>query len=115
MSELLVCLNHANQNLQRLLEMLAGDDDVHAITSDGLASILTELLRVGEHIQNEPPAKRDPEISCAIRVYRGHLERLHFLMPTLHARLLTERARLEGERSHLEAASAWAGTSKAAF
>jgi hypothetical protein len=111
--ELLQRLNQANQTLSKVLALLTnGGSGQVAITPDDLAGMLAELLRVGEWLKDRRIRENDSEVAWAIREYRGHLELLGMLMPSLHAQLLTERARLEAERSHLEAASAWAGTSR---
>ncbi len=113
MTELLQRLNHANQTLGKVLTLLtAGGSGQVAITPKHLAGMLTEMLEVGERLKDRSARENDPEVARAVRDYRGHLEHLRTLMPSLHAQLLTERVRLEAERSHLEAASAWAGSSR---
>jgi uncharacterized coiled-coil protein SlyX len=111
-SELLHRVQHANQNLGKLVDMLAADEERIRITPEHLSVLLSELLRVGERVQSEGVPENDPELSLALDQYRKLLERLRDLLPSLQACLLTERARLEAERSHLEAAHAWAESSK---
>jgi ABC-type transporter Mla subunit MlaD len=105
-------VQHANQNLGKLVDKLAADEERIRITPENLSVLLSELLRVGERVQSGGVPENDPELSAAVQQYRNLLERLRDLLPSLQACLLTERARLEAERSHLEAAHAWAATSK---
>jgi hypothetical protein len=107
MSDLLQRLERANRTLGMVLDLMSAGEQL-AITPDHLAGILTELLQVGECLQDRDAVATDPEVDTAIRQYRGQLEQLRALMPSLHARLLTERVRLEAERSHLESANSWA-------
>jgi hypothetical protein len=108
LSEFLQILRHANRNLAEVLNLLGSGASAIPITADDLARVLTELLRVGEVLQNKPLPEAHPELAAEIRKYRSQLEQLRALMPSLQAQLLVERARLEAERSHLEASSAWA-------
>ena len=112
MSQLLERVQHANQNLGQLVDMLAADQERIRITPEHLSILLAELLRVGETVQSEGVPENDPELSMALHQYRQHMERLRELLPSLQACLLNERARLEAERSHLEAACAWTESSK---
>ncbi len=113
MSDLLERLQQANRKLGAAVTLLNSQSSpTVALAPAQLGVILTELLRVGEALQQGKPRNRDPEIDIEIRQYRSHLEQLRVLMPCLHAQLLTERARLEAERSHLEMASAWAEVSR---
>ena len=106
MSELLTVLCHANRNLGATINLLGAE--VGIPTADDLATVLTELLRVGEALQRHPQLEHDAEVVQQIRLYRYHLEQLRERMPSLQAQLLVERARLEAERSHLASSSAWA-------
>lgn len=113
MTELLHRLKRANRTLSEVLAGLTAGGSVEVgITADHLAAMLAELLRVGEWLKDRRAGEDLPEMAAALCEYRGHLERLRTLMPSLHAQLLTERARLEAERAHLEAASAWAGSAR---
>jgi hypothetical protein len=105
-SQLLDRIQHANQNLGQLVDMLATDQERNHLTLEHLSILLVELLGVGETVQREGVPENDPELAAALHQYRQHLKRLRELLPLLQARLLTERARLEAERSHLEAAYA---------
>jgi hypothetical protein len=112
-TDLLQRLKVANQNLSQLIQLLLPSDSPREpIGPDHLAVVLTEILTVGEWLQNGRVPGDDVGLAAAIRQYRNHLERLRGLLPSLHADLLTERARLESERSHLEAATAWTGASR---
>jgi hypothetical protein len=106
-SQLLDRIQHANQNLGQLVDMLATDQERNCLTPEHLSILLAELLGVGETVQREGVPENDPELAPALHQYRQHLKRLRELLPSLQACLLTERARLEAERSHLEAAYAW--------
>ena len=112
MSDLLQRLEQANRTLAKVLDLMSTGEQL-TITPDHLAGILTELLHVGECLQDRGVATTYPEVNAAIRQYRCQLEQLRALMPSLHARLLTERVRLEAERSHLESANSWAEISHA--
>jgi len=106
MPDLLQRLERANRILGKVLDLMSAGDQL-AITPDHLAAILTELLQVGECLQDRGVVPTHPAVDAAVRQYRGQLEELRALMPSLHARLLTERVRLEAERSHLENANSW--------
>jgi uncharacterized coiled-coil protein SlyX len=105
-------VQHANQNLGKLVDMLAAEEERIRITPEHLSVLLSELLRVGERVQSEGVPENAQELSRALDQYRNLLERVRDLLPSLQASLLTERARLEAERSHLEAAHAWADSSR---
>jgi len=111
-SQLLDRIQHANQNLGQLVDMLATDQERNNLTLEHLSILLVELLGVGETVQREGVPENEPELAMALHQYRQLLKRLRELLPSLQACLLTERARLEAERSHLEAAYAWGEISK---
>ena len=84
---------------------------VRAATPRQMASLLSELMRVGESLRSLPH-DQSPELERELGIYRKNVERLHELMPFIHSALLQERAHLEQERGRVEAAGEWAQRSR---
>jgi hypothetical protein len=84
---------------------------VRAATPHQMASLLSELMRVGEWLRSLPD-HHGPELAQELGIYRKNVERLHELMPFIHSALLQERAHLEQERGRVEAAGEWAHRSR---
>src|SRR5579864_6775904 len=74
-SQLLDRIQHANQNLGQLVDMLATDQERNHLTLEHLSILLVELLGVGETVQREGVPENDPELAAALHQYRQHLKR----------------------------------------
>ena len=100
-------IQEANRKLGMLLEAMRNDSSGEApLTTQNLAAVLAEVLRVGEWMGVRAVAESDRDLQ--FDAYCQKLHQLREAMSRIHARLLTERARLETERAHLETATAWA-------
>lgn len=106
-------LRETNGRLRALLEAVApGEAQPNAATPGQLAEILTALLQAGEWLRHRPAPGLDPQLDAELGEYRGHMERLQSLLPSLQSHLLAERAHLEAERTQLGAAASWAAAAK---
>ena len=102
-------IQEANRKLGMLLEAMRNDSSGEApLTTQNLAAVLAEVLRVGEWMGIRAVAESDRDLQLELDAYCQKLHQLREAMSRIHARLLTERARLETERAHLETATAWA-------
>ena len=112
MSAILQGLEGANRKLRLVLQAIEDTGTGITVAPEQLATLLEELLRVGEWLRSG--ALRNPDVPVAreLEEYRKNMERLRRLMPAIQACLLTERARLEADRAHMKAAAAWAGGSQ---
>jgi hypothetical protein len=83
-------------------------------TPETMAGLLSELLRAGEWLRAEPQDAKsdDPELQRELARYRGQVERLRDVLPSIHSQLLAERARLESERNRVQSAAEWARSSR---
>jgi hypothetical protein len=81
---------------------------------ESMAGLLSELLRVGGWLREEPLRTRrdDLELEREVEQYRRNVERLRKALPVIHGQLLAERARLESERSRVQSATEWARASR---
>ncbi|HZR30635.1 MAG TPA: hypothetical protein VFA76_02115 [Terriglobales bacterium] len=70
---------------------------------------LQSLLRLGENLFAGNSVDRAPvvEVEQQLALYRGHLQQLASLVPTLQIKLNLRRQHLGKKREHLRAASAW--------
>jgi len=108
-------LHDTNLRLAPCLDSLVLRPGGAAIASpEQMAALLSELLRAGAALRAQPiPAKgNDPELDVELETYRGHVERLRDLLPSIHRQLLAERARIEGQRSRVQSVTAWARASR---
>ncbi|MGB2606633.1 MAG: hypothetical protein ACLP00_18480 [Terracidiphilus sp.] len=115
MPSLLHTLRDTNLRLAPCLDSLVLKSGGVAIaTPEQMAGLLSELLCAGAALRAEPiPAKgNDPELDAELETYRGHVERLRDLLPSIHHQLLEERARIEGQRSRVQSVAAWARASR---
>lgn len=101
-------LEDANQELDRLLNILRPAHSCRSVTAEQMAAVLAAVLRVGEWLRAELAHPAAGRMAEELEGYRERLEQLRQLLPSVHAQLLTERSRLEAERTHLDAAAAWA-------
>ena len=108
-------LRDANRRLHSWLgSMVASHDQPAHITPDLIAALLSELVRVGAGLRAHPlPTKgNDPELDGELATYRGNVERLRELLPSIHTQLLIERARLEAQWARIHSAAQWARASR---
>jgi hypothetical protein len=115
MLSLLENLRESNRRLSLVLDGIAVPNTQPRVASpEQMAALLSELLRVGASLRSEPPVTRgnDPELDAELGRYRGHVERLRDLLPSLHSQLLQERARLESQRARIGSAVRWVHASR---
>lgn len=115
MSSLSHLLRDTNRRLSTWLEALVSRPENPVVARpEQLTALLSELLKTGAALRAQPlpPSGTDPELDSELALYRGHVERLRQLLPSIHSQLLLERARLEGQRSRVRAAAEWARASR---
>jgi hypothetical protein len=85
-----------------------------APTPQLMGALLSELLAAGAGLRAQPlPAPGvDHELDRALAEYRGHVEHLRDLLPSIHKELLAERVRIEERRSRLLSVGEWASASR---
>lgn len=77
------------------------------------SGLLAELIRATDCLRGtDLNSALDHDLKKAISEYRGNLEQLAKVLPSVSGRLLTEKARLEAARAHLTKAAAWAHASQ---
>jgi len=100
-------LADVNRNLRQFADLLHCESSL-TVTPEQMASVLADIVRVGEWTGAGLPQYPDERFSVELACYRSLLEQLRQALPSLQARLLTERSRLQTERTHLDAAATWA-------
>jgi hypothetical protein len=108
-------LHGTNQRMGSWLDHVLAQQGRPALVSpEQMATLLSELLGAGAALRAEPiPAKgNDPELDAELETYRGQVERVRELLPSIHHQLLAERARIEGQRSRVQSVAAWARASR---
>ncbi|HEY1271176.1 MAG TPA: hypothetical protein VGF08_04300 [Terriglobales bacterium] len=107
-------LGEITRRLRGLLDAIAPDSlDVsvlRVVSPEEMADLLACLMRAGQSLQSATSDQSTAELDIA--QYRIEVQRLHRLLPSIHAALLAERSRLEHERERLRAAAAWACSSR---
>jgi len=114
MPSLLQNLRATNQRMRLWLDSAAPWPGQPGITApEPVAALLSELLRAGGWLSAEslPATGADPQLDAELAEYRGHVERLRELLPSIHGQLLAERARIEAQRARMHAAAEWARAS----
>lgn len=112
-------LHETNSRLGVLLDSLlppsapAGTEP-RAATPHQMAALLAELMRVGQWLRAMPEWK-DIRLERELAEYRGQVERLRTMLPSIQSALLKERARLEQGRNRLQSATEWAQASRQTF
>lgn len=115
-------IEDANRKLSEFIDTIRMRPASLSITAEQMASVLAEVMQVGEWAKAAVVRVGQPEqdtlasagrnidaaLQTHLRHYRHLLEQLRSLLPEFHAHLLTERSRLHSERAHLERAGAWA-------
>jgi hypothetical protein len=118
MPSLLLNLRETNGRLSFWLDSIVAQHEQAAVaTPEQMAGLLSELLRTGTWLRAEPlPARgADPELNLELERYRGNVERLQHLLPSIHSQLMAERARLEARRARVQCAAEWARASRQAL
>ncbi len=115
MSSFLDNMRDTNRRLGFWLDSMAASNAPPALAAqEYMAALLSELLRAGAGLRAEPLSLQsaDPELESEIASYRGLVERLRVLLPSIHSQLLAERARLEVQRARVRSAAEWARASR---
>jgi hypothetical protein len=115
MPPLLQSLRDTNRRLSFWLErMLPQHGQPVVATPEHMAALLSELLLAGASLRTEPVSARrkNPELDRELEAYRGNVQRLRDLLPSIHSQLLAERARLEVQRARVKSAAEWARASR---
>lgn len=107
-------LRQANRRLLGLLDRMAGDGGPCRVPApEEIAALLSELMHTGADLRARSGASdEDAEFARELQEYRGHVERLREMLPTIHGQLLAERARIEAQRARIETAAEWARGSR---
>jgi hypothetical protein len=108
-------LRETNQRLKRWLETVAAPHERPVgVNPEYMSALLSELLRAGTGLRSQPlPARGDdPEFDRELAEYRGQVERLREILPSMHTQLLAERARIEAQRARVRSAAEWARASR---
>jgi hypothetical protein len=106
-------LHETNCRLSVWLDDLSAQSVAQArpATPQQMSALLSELMRTGERLRRLP-AVRDGELESELSFYRGNVQRLRTLLPSIHANLLQERSRIERERARVQSAAEWARRSR---
>jgi transposase len=106
-------LHETNCRLSVWLDDLSAQSVAQArpVTPQQMSALLSELMRTGERLRRLP-AVRDGELESELSFYRGNVQRLRTLLPSIHANLLQERSRIERERTRVQSAAEWARRSR---
>jgi hypothetical protein len=107
-------LHETNRRLRCWLTRIAAEPGQRtAPTPEDITMLLSELMQTGARLRAEPVVTgADPEFDRQLELYRGHIEQLRDLLPSIHGELLAERARLEAQRARVRTASEWAQASR---
>jgi hypothetical protein len=108
-------LRETNQRLRHWLDcMITQRGQLTAATPDRITALLSELSRAGAELRAQPiPATgTDPELDRELDRYRGNVQQLREILPSVHSQLLVERARLEAQRARVQSAAEWARASR---
>ena len=101
--------------LRHLLDTIsdhAGNRDAQTrvVTPEEMTDLLSWLMRAGQWLRSLPSDPPVPEQHIAD--YQTQVQRLHGLLPSIHAALLAERGRLEQERERVHTAGEWVQRSR---
>jgi hypothetical protein len=108
-------LRDTNRRLRLCLDgMFAAENRTAVGAPEHMAALLSELLQAGAWLRAEvlPARDTDLELNRELEKYRGNVEQLHRLLPSIHSQLLAERARLEAQRARIQSAAEWARASR---
>jgi hypothetical protein len=103
-------LSKITGRLRHLLDTIAyhsnnPDAQTRVVTPEEMTELLSWLMRAGQSLRPLSGDHTVPEQEIA--EYRREVERLHALLPSIHAALLAERTRLEQERERVRTAGEW--------
>jgi len=116
MPSLLQNLRDTNRRLSFWLDSLLAPHNGQptVATPEQMAALLSELLRAGAGFRAELISAKgnNPDLDRELETYRGNVERLRDLLPSIHNQLLAERGRLEAQRSRIRTAAEWARASR---
>jgi hypothetical protein len=107
-------LRDTNRRLTFWLDSMGNGRGPSFPTPEDMAALLSELLRAGAGLRSRPTSSHsaDAEFDREISIYRGLVERLRELLPSIHSQLLAERARIEGQRARVQSAAQWVRASR---
>jgi hypothetical protein len=117
MPSLLLNLRETNRRLSFWLDSMVAPREQPAASPEQMAGLLSELLRAGTWLRAEPlpTPGADADLNLELERYRGNVERLRDLLPTIQTQLLAERERLEAQRARVQSAAQWARASRQAL
>ena len=110
-------LRIVNGNLRAGLRRLQPElNGASPLKPQDLSGLLAEVLRGAACRRSVAPGSvPDAEWEKEISEYRGNLEKLRKVLPSVQGRLLAEKARLQNAQSHVTAVKAWARASSETF
>jgi hypothetical protein len=95
--------------LRQLLDTIAprskADAASRVVTPEEMNDLLSWLMQAGQSLRSLSGNHSLSEEQ--ITQYRTEVQRLHALLPSIHAALLAERTRLEQERERVRTAGEW--------
>lgn len=103
-------LRETNCRMSIWLEDLSAQS-AHPARPQQMSALLSELMQIGQRLRRLP-SEKDPALEAELNAYRGHVQRLRMMLPSIHANLLQERSRLERERARVQSAAEWARRSR---
>ena len=111
---LLQIMRNSNRRLGLCLATITAKHGREVATPEQMGVLLSELLTAGAGLRGHPlpAAGSDRELDIELAKYRGQVEHLRDLLPSIHRALLTERARIEAQLSRLRSTSEWARASR---
>jgi hypothetical protein len=108
-------LRTTNLNLRAELVRLGMDPSGVSAAVD-LPGLLAEISRTADVLRSIPPdVVADATFQQELREYRGNLEQLRKILPSVHVRLQVEKTRLETALEHVQTAATWAHASEDSF
>ncbi len=102
-------LDKITGRLRQLLDTIPSgskpDARSRVVTPEEMTDLLSWLMQAGQWLRSLSRDHTVPEQEIA--AYRTEVQRLHGLLPSIHAALLAERTRLEQERERVRTAGEW--------
>jgi len=108
-------LDKITGQLRQLLDTISNDASnrvaqTRVVLPEEMTDLLSWLMRAGQWLRSQPVDQRVRQQEIAD--YRAEVQRLHGLLPSIHAALLAERSRLEEERERVRTAGEWVQRSR---